>query len=286
LTGEALCIKAARDDLERYLLSLDIDQKTLVFSGQSWNGAVTGFRNYWQNHYICSHCHNITRAANATIVGDICRKCQEGKYTSNPSEMWNIILKHKPQKQRYFTVNDAFAALNVDTLEFKNRYPGGFFIKTRKEILHNSVIMNFKTIYKKTMSQGKEDSNDNIKVNSIGKSIIEIGKRNNSKDVDKIFIGRSSANDIVFHNKELSRNHAYLIINSSGKKYSLVDAGSTNGTFLNNRRISPHKAYELSDGYTISFGPKTTMVYFSPEGFFKFFNAFVETVEVELKGEK
>jgi len=283
LTEESIYIKAARDDLQRYLLSISIDHETLNFSGQSWDEAVAGFRNYWQNHYICNHCHNITRAENVANTGHICRKCRQGKYTNNPREMWEIILKHNPQKPRYFTVKDAFSAINIDTLKFKNRYPGGFFVKTPKEILDNSVIRNFRTIYKKTMSSNKQDFDDNIRINSSGKSIIELRKKNNSKDAGKILIGRSPANDIVFHNKDVSRNHAYLIINSSEKLCSLVDAKSANGTFLNNKRISPHQAYELRDGYKISFGPKTRVVYFSSRAFYKFFNAFVETIEVKLQ---
>ena len=283
LTEESKCIQAARDDLQRYLRSLGIDREILNFSGQSWDEAVTGFRKYWQKCYICNHCHNITRVENVAHTGHICRSCRKGKYTNNPREMWEIILKHNPQKPRYFTVKDAFSALNMDTLEFNNRYPGGFFVKTSKEILDNSVIRNFRTIYKETMSSNKQDFDDTTRINSSGKSIIELRKKNNSKDAGKILIGRSPANDIVFHNKDVSRNHAHLIINSPEKRYSLVDAESANGTFLNNKRISPYQSYELRDGYKIAFGPKTRVVYFSSRAFYKYFNAFVETIEVKLQ---
>ena len=50
----------------------------------------------------------------------------------------------------------------------------------------------------------------------------------------------------------------------------LIDMESTNGTVVNGHRLTPHKEYRLADGDEISFGPQTKVVYFSPEGFYKF----------------
>ena len=50
-------------------------------------------------------------------------------------------------------------------------------------------------------------------------------------------IGRSSRNTVVLSDEQLSRKHA-LIQMQGGGEYWLVDLGSSNGTFLNRRRIS------------------------------------------------
>lgn len=64
-------------------------------------------------------------------------------------------------------------------------------------------------------------------------------------DID-LSIGRSEQNDICFDNKVVSARHA-LLSNRSGRWY-LQDGNSTNGTFVNEKRISKT---ELSIGDTI-----------------------------------
>jgi len=64
-----------------------------------------------------------------------------------------------------------------------------------------------------------------------------------------IDVGRSTANDIVIVEPELSRQHFRLIRSRSG--YSIEDMGSTNGTVVNGEVISqPHRLYP-SDIITI-----------------------------------
>lgn len=54
-------------------------------------------------------------------------------------------------------------------------------------------------------------------------------------------IGRGNDNDIVIHHVHVSRRHAYLE-SVGGGAYKLIDAGSSNGTFVNSRerRIEEH----------------------------------------------
>jgi predicted component of type VI protein secretion system len=67
---------------------------------------------------------------------------------------------------------------------------------------------------------------------------------------DLLRIGRDPANDFVVENIEVSRNHS-KITHSEGL-YTLEDLNSTNGTFLNGRKISTPE--RLKDGDLISFG--------------------------------
>ena len=57
----------------------------------------------------------------------------------------------------------------------------------------------------------------------------------------QVTIGRGPANQIVINDLRVSTNHATLTRDVSGS-YTLVDIGSTNGTFVNNMRLaSPHR---------------------------------------------
>ncbi len=63
-------------------------------------------------------------------------------------------------------------------------------------------------------------------------------------------IGRAVECDIVITSKRVSREHARL--NRSGRRVMLEDAGSTNGTYLNDERIMA--PMELRDGDIVSVG--------------------------------
>lgn len=62
-----------------------------------------------------------------------------------------------------------------------------------------------------------------------------------------ITIGRSTENnDIVVDDEKVSRNHLQMVMDDNGN-YSVVDLGSTNGTFVNGQRISGEVRLKLGD---------------------------------------
>jgi adenylate cyclase len=64
-------------------------------------------------------------------------------------------------------------------------------------------------------------------------------------------IGRTTANTIVLESPKVSRRHALIHLQNIGELW-LIDFGSSNGTFLNKRRI--HHPVRLSDGDRITIG--------------------------------
>lgn len=66
-------------------------------------------------------------------------------------------------------------------------------------------------------------------------------------------IGRDNACDIVLGEQSVSRMHARITLDGSGKAM-LVDLGSTAGTLVNGVRISPHQPVSLAPGAHIQFG--------------------------------
>lgn len=71
-----------------------------------------------------------------------------------------------------------------------------------------------------------------------------------------IKIGSSSACDIVINNKYVSAHHADLTLLDNGDIY-LEDKGSTNGTFVGNKKIDANKEVSVRRGDLIRFGDET-----------------------------
>src|SRR6266705_1707190 len=67
-------------------------------------------------------------------------------------------------------------------------------------------------------------------------------------------LGRTPANTIVLESPKVSRRHALIHLQNVGELW-LIDFGSSNGTFLNKRRI--HHPIRLSDGDQIIIGDQT-----------------------------
>ncbi|PWU56895.1 FHA domain-containing protein [Micromonospora sp. S4605] len=74
-----------------------------------------------------------------------------------------------------------------------------------------------------------------------------------------LVIGRAPTVDVVLNDLHLSRRHAQVWLTPEG--VSLADLGSTNGTWLNDRRITGEE--RLSDGDVIRLG-RTELRFFDP----------------------
>lgn len=70
--------------------------------------------------------------------------------------------------------------------------------------------------------------------------------------VAKITIGRETDNNIVIDSKLASRHHC--VIQKIRDAYFLKDENSTNGTFLNGRRIPSDKYVRLNPGDKLTIG--------------------------------
>jgi len=70
-------------------------------------------------------------------------------------------------------------------------------------------------------------------------------------------VGRAAANTIVLESPKVSRRHALIHLQNIGELW-LIDFGSSNGTFLNKRRI--HHPIRLSDGDHIAIGDQVFKV--------------------------
>jgi diguanylate cyclase (GGDEF)-like protein len=73
-------------------------------------------------------------------------------------------------------------------------------------------------------------------------------------------VGRTSDNTFVLHDGTVSRRHAMIAVDSVGT-VTITDLGSTNGTFIEGKRIKSHSPVTLADGSRIQFGTGLVMKY-------------------------
>lgn len=76
--------------------------------------------------------------------------------------------------------------------------------------------------------------------------------------LDTITVGRDPLADIVLNDPEVSRHHAQFIQTPAG--YDLKDLGSTNGSFVDGKRIGGEPV-TLSPGQIVMFGSNVTLIY-------------------------
>ena len=82
-----------------------------------------------------------------------------------------------------------------------------------------------------------------VKGESLGKEYSLEAKR-------RVTIGRLTENDIVIDDKTVSKHHCFIVAEQDS--FVIGDAGSSNGTYVNDKKISSHK--KLSDGDVITLG--------------------------------
>jgi diguanylate cyclase (GGDEF)-like protein len=66
-------------------------------------------------------------------------------------------------------------------------------------------------------------------------------------------LGRSAENTFQLHDGTVSRRHAVIWADPSGGSW-ITDLGSTNGTFVDGKRLAPHTPIRVNDGSRIQLG--------------------------------
>jgi hypothetical protein len=69
----------------------------------------------------------------------------------------------------------------------------------------------------------------------------------------RLSVGRVSDNELTLNDTSVSKIHAALTMNLQGTLL-VADTGSTNGTFINGRRMSYGEARQIEDGDVVGFG--------------------------------
>ncbi len=93
---------------------------------------------------------------------------------------------------------------------------------------------------------------------TVPKLLVFLGKKvvwDASKEKRAIKIGKLDDNDIVLRDSRVSRYHAVIV--KEGERYYVYDNGSTNGTYLNNKRLPRKIRRQLPEECKIFISPYT-----------------------------
>lgn len=100
-----------------------------------------------------------------------------------------------------------------------------------------------------------------------------------SLDTKEITVGKLDSNTIILDDPAVSRQHCKIVKTPAG--YTILDSGSTNGTFVNDKRIENHK---LTHGDNITLGKTVLRFIASSPGFLKDENHRI-SVSIPLTGD-
>ena len=94
--------------------------------------------------------------------------------------------------------------------------------------------------------------------------IYPLAKKPGASFPDRITIGRTSNNDVVIVDHSVSRLHAYV---RQGDSWIVADAGSKNGSWLDEARLDPRRETQLAPGAVLRLGDVSTTFYPAAELF-------------------
>jgi hypothetical protein len=193
------------------------------------------------------------------------------EFVKNLKQFEPVVVAEVAGKTRYKRLAHYLSTFeDLSWPEFFTAFPNGFLIEKSERFLDKNVMFQFLTDVMEDEQVLRQLKNGTVRTAVLSARVIEIAKRKDITEPNMITIGRSPDNDIVVYNKMVSRRHAYLLLNHREKRCSLIDIGSTNGTFLNGTKITPHEEYHLAEADEISIGPETKVVYFSSKAFHTF----------------
>jgi hypothetical protein len=81
----------------------------------------------------------------------------------------------------------------------------------------------------------------------------------------EIRVGRAPEADVTINLPRVSSDHGFFTLGEEGE-YVFTDAGSKNGTWVDQERLEPGRAHRVRNGSTMGFGPYV-FVFYLPDAF-------------------
>jgi hypothetical protein len=162
--------------------------------------------------------------------------------------------------------------------DFLIRYTDPFLVVEKEK---TSSVQDFKTVDPDTADNAKRTDPGMPVLTQYGEGIVHVVQKSDRNSfAAMVTVGRSSNNDIVIEHCAISKLHALLRRDPMAKCFTVTDVGSTNGTTLDTRPISPNQSSHLTSGSAIIFGGAALATFFEPGDFFDYLELLRRTGKV------
>jgi hypothetical protein len=99
------------------------------------------------------------------------------------------------------------------------------------------------------------DPKERARMDALPFDVVPVRKSAMNPASNLITIGRADTNDIVIGSSEVSKMHAFFMLDRTTNQVTLTDAGSTNGTKVDGRPLEPRvQAVPLEGGEALHIG--------------------------------
>lgn len=109
--------------------------------------------------------------------------------------------------------------------------------------------------------------------------IYRVRPRDPERNEEAVTLGRDAACDVVVDDPTVSLLHARFTVecvtpdpdeDDDGRRFHVIDAGSSNGTFVDGEAAPAGTPVRLEDQCSVRFGPQVKLQFFTAAGFFRF----------------
>lgn len=159
--------------------------------------------------------------------------------------------------------------------DFVARNPHPFLLLATREQLDDGTAFQTMAIEHSPTPLGSEGPTTLVPQRSRrasgGEVVHSVVKRTANAFASMITLGRAPNNDLHFPLRSISKFHAYFMRVESTGTWHVVDAGSTNGTFVNGEQVGGEKNRRaLAAGDRVRFGPDLETRFFDASAFHAF----------------
>jgi pSer/pThr/pTyr-binding forkhead associated (FHA) protein len=149
---------------------------------------------------------------------------------------------------------------------FEKTHPYPFLVELDPRPPDGEDSRDFETL----ASKGRDDRERFQKSSQIDMTsrLFRVVKRDKTTFGNKISVGRSMNNDIVLRHPSISKFHAFFTVGDVRIEYHLTDVNSTNGSFLNDVRLTPMKKDEVRFGDRVSIGGELQFLFLNAQDLF------------------
>jgi hypothetical protein len=109
------------------------------------------------------------------------------------------------------------------------------------------------------------EGHDGVETAIVSGLVLPVVKRPGGAFQDRIGLGRAPNVDVRLPLAQVSKYHAFFSFSPDGH-WTVTDAGSRNGTSVNDRLIVPKVGVRLEDGFEVGIGPHR-LAFYGPAGF-------------------